>query len=150
MRRRIVSAAAILGVAIVLGCPGCAAVGRGLGLGEAPWGPTLQPSGRDDYPPLAKELGLTGRVGLECWVDSRGAAREIVILESGGLVLDDAARLVDQRRPGEALPLWSHLSAPRQGRSRALRGPTADRARHRFRDFVKGTSAGTCAQYVSY
>jgi TonB family protein len=113
MRQRIVRAAAILGVAVALVCPGCAGVGRALRVGDdTPWGPALVPSGRDDYPPLAKDLGLTGRVGLGCWVDARGSAREIVILESGGLVLDDAARKLFSEGHFLIPPDWSASGGP--------------------------------------
>jgi Gram-negative bacterial TonB protein C-terminal len=112
MRQRIVSAAAIL-VTVALVCPGCAGVGRALRVGEdAPWGPALVPSGRDDYPRLAKDLGLTGRVGLGCGVDARGSAREVVILESGGLVLDDAARKLFSEGHFLIPPDWSASGGP--------------------------------------
>ena len=112
MRGRIVSAVAIIGVAVAVACPGCAGLGRVEGFGDAPWGPALVPSGRDDYPPVAKDLGLTGRVGLGCRVDARGSAREVVILESGGLVLDDAARKVFSEGHFLVPPDWSASGGP--------------------------------------
>ena len=69
------------------------------GADSTAWGPTLLPPGHDYYPPLAKEQGLTGRVGLECSVDGKGQAQEAVITESGGLILDDAARIYSPRAP---------------------------------------------------
>ena len=112
MQQRIVSAAAILGVVVALVCPGCAGVGRALGVGEAPWGPSLLPASRTDYPRMATDLGLTGRVGLECGVDARGSARDIVIVESGGLVLDDAARKVFSEGHFLIPPDWSMSGGP--------------------------------------
>ena len=112
MRQRIVRAGAILSVAVAVVYTGCAGLGRAPGVGGAPWGPTLVPSGHDDYPPLAKGLGLTGRVGLGCRVDARGSAREIVILESGGLVLDDAARKVFAEGHFLIPPDWSASGGP--------------------------------------
>jgi len=55
-------------------------------------GPFLPPSSHDYYPPKAKRQGITGRVGLECSVDARGYARKVVVLESGGPLLDEAAK----------------------------------------------------------
>lgn len=83
-----------------------------MGMGDAPWGPSLAPTGRDDYPPVAEHLGLTGRVGLECSVDARGNAQDIVILESGGLVLDDAARKVFAQGHFLVPPDWSTSGGP--------------------------------------
>jgi TonB family protein len=82
-------------LAVTLCCSGCAA-GTGLverltGAADAARGPSLLPPSHDYYPSLAKQQGLSGRVGLECSVDGRGHAQDIVILESGGLILDDAA-----------------------------------------------------------
>jgi TonB family protein len=54
--------------------------------------PDVIPNSRDYYPPQAKRQGITGRVGLECNVDARGRARDVVILESGGPLLDEGAK----------------------------------------------------------
>lgn len=59
---------------------------------DDPRGPWLWPSSRDYYPSKAKRLGITGRVGIECSVDERGYAQNIVILESADPLLDEAAR----------------------------------------------------------
>lgn len=112
MQQRIVSAAVILGVVVALMCPACAGVGRALGGAQAPWGPSLAPADREGYPRVAKDLGLTGRVGLECGVDARGSARDIVIRESGGLVLDDAARKVFSEGHFLVPPDWSASGGP--------------------------------------
>ena len=115
MQLRIVSAAAILAVVVAFVCPGCAGLGRALGAGDvapAPWGPSLLRSNGDHYPPVAKDLGLAGRVGLECAVDARGSAHDIVILESGGLVLDDAARKMFSEGHFLIPPDWSTRGGP--------------------------------------
>jgi TonB family protein len=51
------------------------------------------------YPADAKRRGLAGRVGLSCTVDAQGRARNIVVVESAGKILDAAARqlLADER-----------------------------------------------------
>jgi TonB family protein len=51
------------------------------------------------YPAAAKERGLTGRVGLTCSIDAQGHARNIVVVESAGRILDEPARqlLADER-----------------------------------------------------
>jgi TonB family protein len=46
----------------------------------------------DHYPDQARRQGLTGRVGLEYSVDAKGRRTDIVILESGGKILDKAAK----------------------------------------------------------
>jgi TonB family protein len=112
MRHRTLSVTALVVLAVALLGPGCAEVGRAVGVGGAPWGPALAPSGRDDYPPVAKDLGLTGRVGLECSVDARGYAHDVVIMESGGLVLDDAARKVFAEGHFLIPPNWSATGGP--------------------------------------
>jgi TonB family protein len=48
----------------------------------------------DHYPDQARRQGLTGRVGLEYSVDAKGRRTDIVILESGGKLLDNAAKEV--------------------------------------------------------
>jgi TonB family protein len=110
MQQRIASV--ILGVVFALICSGCAGVGRALEGGEAPWGPSLLNSSREGYPRVARDLGLTGRVGLECGVDARGSARDVVIRESGGLVLDDAARKVFSEGHFLVPPDWSRSGGP--------------------------------------
>jgi len=50
------------------------------------------PTSRDYYPLAARRQGITGRVGLECSVDERGHAQNIIVVESGGSLLDDAAK----------------------------------------------------------
>jgi TonB family protein len=55
-------------------------------------GPFFMPTSRDYYPLAARRQGITGRVGLECSVDERGYAQNIVVVESGGPLLDDAAK----------------------------------------------------------
>lgn len=51
-------------------------------------------------------------MGLECGVDARGSARDIVIRESGGLVLDDAARKVFSEGHFLVPPDWSASGGP--------------------------------------
>jgi TonB family protein len=50
------------------------------------------PNTHDYYPPKARSKGITGRVGLEYSVDARGRAQNIVIVESGGPLLDAGAK----------------------------------------------------------
>jgi TonB family protein len=52
------------------------------------------PTSHDYYPPKAKQQGLTGRVGLGCSVNEKGYARDIVIVESGGPLFDEAAKKI--------------------------------------------------------
>jgi TonB family protein len=52
------------------------------------WGPPTL----DYYPRKANRDGVTGRVGLEYSIDETGHARNIIILESGGPLLDDGAK----------------------------------------------------------
>ena len=59
---------------------------------DAGLGPFLPPTAEDYYPAAAKRQGVTGRVELECSIDAKGSARDIVVLESGGSLFDDAAR----------------------------------------------------------
>jgi TonB family protein len=61
--------------------------------------PVRGPNTLDYYPAEAKREGISGRVGLECSVDAKGRARDIVVTESGGPILDDAAKklLADMR-----------------------------------------------------
>ena len=47
---------------------------------------------RSYYPPGARRKGLTGRVGLECSVDAGGKAQNLVVVESAGSELDEAAK----------------------------------------------------------
>ena len=106
MRQRTFGAVLIVALAATLSGSGCApqpsrptSGGPSRDPSDAAWGPQLRPSNRDYYPPKAKELSLTGRVGLECSVDEQGYPHDIVILESAGPLLDDAAKSVitDQR-----------------------------------------------------
>jgi TonB family protein len=72
------------------------------------WGPPTL----DYYPPKAKRDGVTGRVGLECSIDEKGHARNILVLESGGPLLDDGAKalLADLRFK---VPIgWSATGGP--------------------------------------
>lgn len=138
-------AAAILTVAVAVSCSRGGLVARLAGADDAARGPSLLPSGRDYYPALAKETGLTGRVGVECSVDGRGHAQHIVILESGGLVLDDAARKVFSDGRFLIPPDWSATGAPekrfRYGVIFQLRGK-ADVARfedHRLSVVITGS-----------
>jgi TonB family protein len=43
------------------------------------------------YPAKARQLGLTGRVGLECFIDMNGHAQNIAVVESSGSILDQQA-----------------------------------------------------------
>ncbi len=57
------------------------------------------PNTLDYYPPQAKRLGLTGRVGLEFTCDGKGRAHNIVVIDSAGPLLDPAAKaLVSEGR----------------------------------------------------
>jgi TonB family protein len=55
-------------------------------------GPPGKPrGGRDYYPWKARLHGVTGRVGLEYSVDQAGHAHSVVVVESGGTLLDSGA-----------------------------------------------------------
>jgi TonB family protein len=120
MRKRTFGAAISLALAVTLSGSGCAvqtsrtgSVEPPTGVGDAAMAPYfLEPSSRDYYPPKAKELGLTGRVGLECSVDERGYARNIAILESAGPLLDNAAREVISDHRFRIPPDWSATGGP--------------------------------------
>lgn len=105
-------AAAVLTLAVTVSCSPSGLVARLTGPDDAARGPSLLPSDRDYYPSLAKETELTGRVGVECSVDGRGRAQNIVVLESGGLVLDDAARKVFSDGRFLIPPDWSATGGP--------------------------------------
>lgn len=105
-------AAAIVTVAVTVSCSQGGLVARLGSPDDAARGPSLLPSGRDFYPSLAKETELTGRVGVECSVDGRGYAQNIIVLESGGLVLDDAARKVFSDGRFLIPPDWSATGGP--------------------------------------
>jgi protein TonB len=69
---------------------------------------------KPEYPPVARQFGLTGRVMMRVLVEPDGAPREIVIANSSGHdMLDQAAlrsvrawRFVPARRAGEAHASW--------------------------------------------
>jgi TonB family protein len=115
MRQRAFSAVVILAVAITLASPltplgriakaGDTATGSGLSMGT----PT-----RDYYPWKAKRQGITGRVGLECSVDEKGRVRNIVVLESGGPLLDDAAKKLLSDMRFTISPDWLATGGPTQ------------------------------------
>lgn len=112
MRQCAFGAVLTLALAATLCCSGCALRTVAAGAGDAARGPSLLPTSGDYYPPVAKEQGLTGRVGLECSVDGLGRAQNIVILESGGLVLDDAAIRVFSEQSFLIPPDWSATGGP--------------------------------------
>jgi TonB family protein len=119
MRQRRFGAVLSVALAVALSGSGCAvqtshtgSVGPPRGVGDAAWGPALWPSSRDYYPSKAKELGVTGRVGLECSIDERGYAQNIVILESAGPLLDDAAKSVFLDQHFRLPPDWSATGGP--------------------------------------
>ena len=112
MRRRAFGAVLIVALAVTLSCSGCALRTVTAAAGDAARGPSLLPTSGDYYPAVAKEQGLTGRVGLECSVDGLGRAQNIVILESGGLVLDDAAIRVVSDQSFLIPPDWSATGGP--------------------------------------
>jgi TonB family protein len=92
--------------------PAARSVQRPVAASDDPRGPGLWPSSRDYYPLNARRLGITGRVGLECSVDERGYARDIVILESAGPVLDEAARKVLSDQHFRVPDDWSATAGP--------------------------------------
>jgi TonB family protein len=112
MRQRTLVAVPVLALAVTLSC--CAGALRTLisDPEDAAWGPSLLSSSRDNYPSIAKEERLTGRVGLECSVDGLGHAQNVVILESGGLVLDDAAMRIFSEGSFLIPPDWSAKGGP--------------------------------------
>ena len=112
MRQRTFCAVLIAALPVTLLCSGCALRTVTSASESAAWGPSLLLSSRDYYPSVAKEQGVTGRVGLECSIDSLGHARNIVILESGGLVLDDAAVRVFSDGSFLIPPDWSTKGGP--------------------------------------
>jgi TonB family protein len=72
------------------------------------------PGGRDYYPWRARRQGVTGRVGLEYSVDEGGHARNIVVLESGGALLDDGARKLLADLRFDIPPDWVATGGPAQ------------------------------------
>jgi TonB family protein len=110
MRQRTFCAVLIAALLVTLFCSGCAL--QTVTSDSAAWGPSLLPSSRDYYPSVAKEQGLTGRVGLECSIDGLGHARNIVVLESAGLALDDAAVRVFSDGSFLVPPDWSTKGGP--------------------------------------
>ena len=119
MRRRTFGSLLIVVLPVMLSGSGCAVHAPGPGTIERPVaatddprGPSLLPSSRDYYPLEARHLGITGRVGLECSVDEQGYARNIVVSESAGSLLDNAAKelLSDQhfRIPSD----WQSAGGP--------------------------------------
>ena len=112
MRQRTFCAVLIAALPVTLFCSGCALQTVTSASEGAAWGPSLLPSSRDYYPSVAKEQGLTGRVGLECSIDGLGHARNIVVLESAGLVLDDAAVRVFSDGSFLIPPDWSTRGGP--------------------------------------
>lgn len=67
---------------------------------------------RENYPSKARREGITGRVGLECSVDAKGYVHDIVVLESGGPVLDDAARTIFSDARLLVPPDWAVTGGP--------------------------------------
>jgi|SRR5580692_11290121 TonB family protein len=91
MKSRMIPAVTLLAFASTVVClVGCS--GRPVRVVDTLHPPYVIPTNRDYYPPQAKRQGITGRVGLECNVDARGRARDVVILESGGPLLDEGAK----------------------------------------------------------
>jgi TonB family protein len=76
--------------------------------------PFLPPTDRDYYPETARRQRITGRVELECSIDAKGSARDIVVLQSGGPRFDDAAhRLISDAHFD--IPLnWAATGGPTQ------------------------------------
>src|ERR1700722_6791510 len=119
MRQHTFGGVLIAAIAVMVSGFGCADQAprptppqRPMAASDDPRGPSLWPSSRDYYPAKAKRLGITGRVGIECSVDERGYARNIVILESADPLLNEAARDVisDQHF---RIPLdWSTTGGP--------------------------------------
>ena len=107
----IFGAVPIMALVAAFSCAGCVQ-GVTSGPDSAPWGPSLLPPSSDYYPPLAKEQGTTGRVGIECSVDGKGRAREVVVVESGGLIFDDAAKKLFSESSFLIPPDWSAKGGP--------------------------------------
>lgn len=119
MRQRTLGAGVITALAVMLFGSGCADQAprasppqRPMAASDDPRGPSLWPSSRDYYPSKAKRLGITGRVGIECSVDDRGYARNIVILEPADPLLDEAARDVISDQHFRIPPDWSVTGGP--------------------------------------
>lgn len=66
----------------------------------------------ENYPSKARREGITGRVGLECSVDARGYVHDIVVLESSGPVLDDAAKTIFSDARLLVPPDWAVTGGP--------------------------------------
>lgn len=111
MRQRTFSVATTLALATTLTWLGlfCAAPTRA---DQAAVGPMPWPNTRDYYPSKAKREGLSGRVGLECSVDEKGRAGNIVVLESGGPLFDDAAKRLFSDVHFRIPPDWSATGGP--------------------------------------
>jgi TonB family protein len=113
MRQRALSAVVTLAIAIVLASPLIALVPTAKAADPAT-GPVVPPFTDDYYPRKAKRQGITGRVGLECSVDEKGRVRHIVVLESGGPLLDDAAKKLFADMRFNVPPNWSATGGPAQ------------------------------------
>jgi TonB family protein len=113
VRQRALSAVVTLAIAVTLASP-LIALGPIAKAADLATGPVWPPYTNDYYPRKAKRQGITGRVGLEYSVDEKGHARSIVVFESGGALLDDAAKklLADMRFniPSD----WSATGGPAQ------------------------------------
>jgi len=112
MRQRTSAMLSIVALAATFLCCACALPPSISGLQGTAWGPSLLPSGQDEYPAIAREQGLTGRVGLECSVDGLGHAQNVVIVESAGLVLDDAAMRMFSNGSFLIPPDWTAKGGP--------------------------------------
>ena len=66
----------------------------------------------ENYPSRARREGITGRVGLECSVDTRGYVHDIVVLESAGPILDDAAKTLFSDARLLVPPDWAAIGGP--------------------------------------
>ena len=100
----------LLPVALLLSA-GCVSTG-GASTKSAVVRPELTPPVGDYYPAQAKRLGLTGRVGLEYSVDTRGHAQNIVVTESAGHLLDDHAKTYLSAVHFTIPPDWSATGGP--------------------------------------
>jgi TonB family protein len=81
---------------------------------DAEQGPMLMPNSHDYYPWSARRAAETGRVGLECSINDRGQAQEIVVLESGGKAFDNAAKRLFYDAHFRLPPGWSASGGPKK------------------------------------
>ncbi len=77
---------------------------------------TLRPSA--DYPPIARQAGVEGRVTLQVFVDNEGSPRQVAVVQSSGLASMDSSAVASardtrwapaQRADGQPVGVWTSM-----------------------------------------